>query len=186
MGALMALLEMESAPRPMPLRRHFTSGLPLPNVRALNRDHLDELQAFLLRLDRDSRVRRFGHAANDECLVAHVNKSLNEAACVFGVFIDGNLRGVLELYSSAPLPYSEVALVVEKDWRRQGFGWSLLRAAMHWAYDARERALRLIFTRDNWPMRQLTNKANARLDLVFDEICADIAPTPLRQSTRSS
>jgi hypothetical protein len=33
--------------------------------------------------------------------------------CLFGAFVDESLRGVLEIYSCAPHPYSEVVLVVD-------------------------------------------------------------------------
>jgi GNAT superfamily N-acetyltransferase len=148
----------------------------------LNRADFDDVEDFFLRLDRDSRCRRFGHAASDDVLRTHVAGAFNNASYLIGIFAQGELRGVLELYSCAPVPCAEAALVVEQGWRRRGFGWSLLRAAMEWAEGARESSLRLIFTRDNWPMRHLTSKANARVDLVLDEISAEIAPAARRRS----
>ena len=142
----------------------------------LNMDHLDEVEDFFLRLDRETRCRRFGHAAADHALRSHSAKAMADAAHVLGVYAGGDLRGVLEVYSCAPHSFAEVALVVEKDWRRRGLGWLLLCAAIRVADNLHVKTLRLVFTRDNWPMRRLTNKANARFDLVLDEICADIAP----------
>ena len=51
----------------------------------------------------------------------------------------------------------------------------MLRAAA----GSETQGIRLIFTRDNWPMRQLARKANARFDLVLDEICAVVTPARL-------
>jgi GNAT superfamily N-acetyltransferase len=162
------------------LRPYRADASRLARAMPLDRTHRDELQDFLTRLDRDSRCRRFGHAATDELLLTHAVKALSEASCVMGIFADQALRGVLELYSCKPAPILEGAIVVEQAWRRRGFGASLLRAGLGWACGARENSVRLIFTRDNWPMRQLASKANARFDLVLDEICAEVATDAVR------
>src|ERR687883_681015 len=78
-----------------------------------------------------------------------------DAACIIGIAADGRLRGVLELYSCAPQAHCEAALVVEPAWRRRGLGTALLRAAMRHAGEGALGPIRLIFTRDNWPMRKL-------------------------------
>ena len=143
---------------------------------------LEEFQEFLLGLDRDSRWRRFGHAASDDALLAHARNALAAASCVIGIALDGRLRGALEVYSCAPQPFGEAALVVDAQWRRRGLGFALLRAAAGWACENSVGSLRLIFTRDNWPMRRLASKANARFDLVLDEICAEITHAKLQRS----
>jgi GNAT superfamily N-acetyltransferase len=170
----MALLGIEHDIRPTPSLARSPIAPDVPEVRPLAREQLDELQDFFVRLDRDSRCRRFGHAASDESVVARAGVALEDASCVIGVFVDENLCGVLEIYSCNPQPYWEVALVVGQEWRRRGHGWALLRAAARWANVARRDSIRLIFTRDNWPMRQLANKANARFDLMLDEIWAEV------------
>lgn len=152
-------------------------------TKILDADDLGEVQDFFLRLDRESRCRRFGHAASDEVLRAHAVTASSDASCLIGIVVGGELRGVLELYSCAPAVCAEVALVVERGWRRRGLGWALLRAAMEWACGTGQGNLCLIFTRDNWPMRHLTNKANARFDLVLDEISAEISPGAVRQAS---
>jgi GNAT superfamily N-acetyltransferase len=68
----------------------------------------------------------------------------------------------------------DVTLVVERPWRNKGLGWALLGAAMEWVRHSETRTIRMIFSRNNWPMRALAHKANARLTLAFDEICASI------------
>lgn len=150
-----------------------------PQLALIDEDQLDVLQDFLLRLDRDSRWRCFGHAASDDTLVVHARTALDEASGVIGVTIDGTLRGILEIYSCAPRPFCEAALVVEPQWRRRGLGFALLRAAARFSCERGAGGIRLIFTRDNWPMRKLADKAQARFDLVLDELCAEIAPARL-------
>jgi hypothetical protein len=150
-----------------------------PHVWLLDCEQVEEFEEFLLRLDRDSRWRRFGHAASDEALQAHARSALAAASCVIGVSLDGTLRGALEIYSCAPQPFCEAALVVEPQWRRRGLGFAMLRAAARFAREASAGGIRLIFTRDNWPMRKLASKADARFDLVLDEFCAEVAPAKL-------
>jgi GNAT superfamily N-acetyltransferase len=169
----MALLGLEQGWTKTPRQR---SGPLSFRMQRLGREHRVELQDFLLRLDRDSRCRRFGHAASDDIVAAYAVTALEDAS-VIGVFVDEILRGALELYCCAPHG-SEAALVVDQNWRRRGLGWALLRAAVAAVGEAQ--GIRLIFTRDNWPMRHLASKANARFDLVLDEICAEVTPARLR------
>ena len=178
----MALFGIEHDIRPKAFRARATTGPLSPEIRPLGVEQREEIEDFLVRLDRESRCRRFGHAASDEIVIAHAGTALEDASCLFGAFVDESLRGVLEIYSCAPHPYSEVALVVDPHWRRRGFGWALLRAAASWAGETRHGDIRLIFTRDNWPMRRLASKANARFDLVLDEICAEITHAKLQRS----
>jgi GNAT superfamily N-acetyltransferase len=72
----------------------------------------------------------------------------------------------------------DVTLVVERPWRNKGLGWALLGAAMEWVRHSETRTIRMVFSRDNWPMRALAHKANAQLTRVFDEICASITVMP--------
>jgi GNAT superfamily N-acetyltransferase len=111
----------------------------------------------------------------------HAHHALTTASCVIGVSVDGTLRGILELYSCAPQPFCEAALVVDPRWRRRGLGFALLHAATRWVGGTSSGSIRLIFTRDNWPMRKLASKAGARFDLVLDEICAEVAPSASRK-----
>ena len=93
---------------------------------------------------------------------------------MIGAFFGRDLRGVAEVYGDPDLR-GEVALVVEKDWRQRGIGWSLLRAAMQCARAAHMPSLHVTFSRHNWPMRKLIWKSGARIDLVVaDELTADI------------
>ena len=93
---------------------------------------------------------------------------------MIGVYVGCTLAGVLAFYESKRLDQINVALAVDTPWRRRGLGWALLVAAMRRAAGANQSYLRLIFSRHNWAMRELVRKADARLDLLMDEICADI------------
>lgn len=168
----MAWLELaQDGPAPA-----FETGafqFPVRRIRQLDHSNAVALTDLLLRLDRESRCRRYGWAASDAALAAHAARAL-ATAYVIGVTVDDVLRGVLELYADGPGAPAEAAIVVEQGWRRRGLGWALVQAAR--ARRGNQSGLRFIFTRDNWPMRQLASKASARFDLLLDEICADVAP----------
>jgi GNAT superfamily N-acetyltransferase len=71
--------------------------------------------------------------------------------------------------------FGQVAFAIDANWRRRGIGSALLEAATRWAEQASVGTLRMVISRNNWPMRQLANQAGARLDYDLDEIFADIA-----------
>lgn len=135
-----------------------------------------QFQEFFMRLDGETRRHRFGHALSNDALRAHAIRALRTADCVLGAAVDGKWRGAIELYCSESTPWIEGALVVERDWRRRGLGWALLVAAIQRTRTMNGPKIRIFFARDNWPMRNLANKANARFDLVLDEFCADFGP----------
>ena len=111
--------------------------------------------------------------SNFSCLNSRHSSScwLDSAA---GVLSDKNLCGLVELYESNS-GWVEAAFVVDQGWRRQGIASTLLRAAKEAATEIDIEVLRMIFPRDNWPMRQLANKANAKFDMVLDELSAEVA-----------
>jgi len=92
-----------------------------------------------------------------------------------GAIINDSLHGLVEI-ADCDDPQVWIAwLVVEPRWRRCGLGTALFASAVSRAETCSDRTtLRLIFTRHQWPMRRLAMKANARLDLVLEELWADI------------
>ena len=69
----------------------------------------------------------------------------------------------------------KVSLRRDANWRRRGIGSALLESGTRWAEQASVATLRMVGSRNNWPMRQLAHKVGARLDFDLDEIFADIA-----------
>jgi GNAT superfamily N-acetyltransferase len=143
-------------------------------IAELGQRHQAALQNLLLSLDPLSRYCRFAFTSDDAHLVRHATHALSTATWIAGAFPDRDLRGVIELYRHKDSSVVEAAIAVEAGWRRRGIGAALLRAAAAWATDADVKSIRLIFSAGNWPMRKLVSKANARLDLEFGEICADV------------
>jgi GNAT superfamily N-acetyltransferase len=148
------------------------SGTPSPVVAQLGPAHESQFLDLLLGLDNESRAARFGHALGEASLIAYGKGALSTAAFIAGVFVDGTLRGVVDVFDGNGV--YKIAFAVHQDWRRRGFGLALLTAAREWAQQSGVTTLRLVMSRSNWPTRNLAQKMGARFDLSLDEIRADI------------
>jgi GNAT superfamily N-acetyltransferase len=137
-------------------------------------------------LDVSSRCARFGWASSDDSLMTHARSLVAGATHLIGAFAGGELRGILEIYADGTGRSAEVALVVAPPWRRRGFGQAMLTAAVAWAEQNGVSAIQLIFSRENWPMRQLAATAHAKFDMALDEICAEIAVPAVSASDTAS
>jgi len=146
-----------------------------PIVARLGLEHEAQLSQLLVGLDQASRANRFGHPASDACVQAYAKSALTTATFMAGTFGDGTLVGVVEVFVGGSDGLAEVAFAVHGDWRRCGLCSALLEAAKEWAAQSGVKTLRMVIARNNWPMRQLADKASARLDIDLDEIFADIA-----------
>lgn len=144
------------------------------NIRLLTPADQSELRRIFLTLEPSACYCKFGRAASDVSLIDHANNSLATADWIIAAFVGERIRGVVEGYSSGLFGWVEAAFVVEKDWRRRGLGWALLQAAIRQASQCEASKLRMVFSRENWPMRNLAHKARAELDFVLDEMCADV------------
>jgi len=105
--------------------------------------------------------------------------SARAATWIAGIFIERRLCGLVEVYDLEPAGTVEAAFLVEQTCRRRGFGTALLQAAIKWATESDRTVFRMLFSRGNWPMRKLARNAQARLDLVSDEVLADITIAPV-------
>jgi GNAT superfamily N-acetyltransferase len=112
---------------------------------------------------------------------AYAKCAIASAAFIAGVFAQGRIIGVVEVFEPSSDGVAEAAFAVAADWRRQGVGSDLLVAARRWAEQSGISTLRMFISRNNRPMRQFAHNAGARLDLDL-QIVADIAvpaATPL-------
>jgi GNAT superfamily N-acetyltransferase len=138
-------------------------------------EHEGQLVEFLCGLDRFSRVNRFGHSASDARLEAYAKGAIASAAFIAGVFAQGRIIGVVEVFEPSRDGVAEAAFAVATNWRRQRVGSDLLVVARQWAEQFGIRTLRMFISSNNWPMRQFAHNAGARLDFDLNEISADIA-----------
>ena len=152
--------------------------LPQPQIRRLSHHHEADLCDLLLGLDGPSRASRFSGTMKEASLIQYAHSAVSSATFIAGAYIDGRIRGVVEIYDSAGGDFSEAAFVVHQDWRRRGIGFALLQVAQKWCTESRRSTLRMVFERCNMPMRKLANKAAAQIDLLMDEIVADVEIGP--------
>jgi GNAT superfamily N-acetyltransferase len=144
-------------------------------VRTLGAEDESAFRALLLGLDDASRLSRFCGVISDDGIAWHTRQALRGTAWLAGLFVDGELCGVVELYKTRYPDDLEAAFAVADRWRRLGLGTALLFAALEWARHTRRATLRMIFSRTNWPMRRLASKAEPTFDLALDEFIASVA-----------
>jgi hypothetical protein len=144
-----------------------------PRITRLSADELPLMERFLLETDLETRASRFGGATSDAGVMTYARVTMQHARLLLGLFIDGKLRGLLEAHDCGDRRM-EVALIVASSFRRKGFGTSLLREAIAQSGHVDAVRYQMIFAPDNWAMRRIAQKSNAKLDLVLGEFCADI------------
>lgn len=129
--------------------------------------------AHLLHLSAEDRYLRFGYAATDEHIIAHVETLNFEHTNVFGVF-----NRQLKLVAMAQLAYTldrncvrcaEFGVSVDHEARGQAYGQALFaRAAQHARNEGIDRFLVHALTQ-NRPMLHIARKAGAELAMNGDE-----------------
>jgi GNAT superfamily N-acetyltransferase len=150
---------------------------PQTKIKCLEIAPRADFRSILAPPDRASQSDVFGTVLTDGGCADRSTFARDEAVRAFGAFVGSRLRGLLEIYRGAA-GHVEVALIVERRWQNKGVGWALLSAAMEWGRQSDTHSIRLIFSRNNWPMRAIARKAGAQFNLVFGEIHADIAIEP--------
>jgi GNAT superfamily N-acetyltransferase len=154
--------------------RRLPAGATRPNITRLSSEHEAQLSALQCGLDKAACINRFGHLASNACVQVYAKDAAAGAAYMAGAFNAGRLIGVVEVFAARDR-VAVVAFAVDADCRRRGIASVLLEAATRGADQAGVATLRMVISRNNWPMRQLAHKAGARLNFDLDEISADIA-----------
>ena len=144
---------------------------------AAYRDHL-------LRLDSDSRHRRFSGAISDDVIARHAATADGIDVVVHGFFVDGMLRGAAELRRTGSLfaREGEAAFSVEQPWQSHGVGTELLERTLLSARNRGIKLLRMDCLADNQRMQQLARKFDAEFKFEFGNVTGEVdAPrsTPL-------
>ncbi len=160
---------------------------PLPDGGSVRKLWIGETDAYrdhLLRLDRDSRRRRFSGSVSDEFIARHA-ATINEiGVVVHGFFIDGVLRGAAELRPIGPLfkHDAEAAFSIEQPWQSHGVGTELLERTLLSARNRGVTSLQMICLAENQRMQQLARKFEAGLSFDFGSVIGEVDPprfTPL-------
>ena len=101
-------------------------------IRKLWIGETDAYRDHLLRLDRESRHRRFSGAVSDEFIARHAATVNEIGVVVHGFFVDGVLRGAAELRHEGSLfsHEAEAAFSIEQPWQSHGVGTELLERTL--------------------------------------------------------
>ncbi|MCA8932578.1 MAG: GNAT family N-acetyltransferase [Rhodospirillaceae bacterium] len=130
------------------------------------------LRAHLLRLNEVDRRLRFFRGASDEAIHYYCEKINWTGATIIGCFIDGELRGVVELiFNRDRFPrQGEVALSVERPYQATGIGSVLMRMALTAARNRYVSRVYMICLQENRRMQRLARRFDAELDVQEGEV----------------
>jgi len=152
-------------------------------VRKLWPGEADAYRDHLLRLDPESRHRRFTGTVGDDFIAQHARSIEAFGVIVYGFFIDGTLRGAAELRPAAPFAReAEAAFSVEQPWQSHGVGTVLLERILLAARNRGITALEMQCLADNRRMQDLARKFAAEFRFDFGSVVGEVDPprfTPL-------
>ena len=154
---------------------------PLPNsgiVRKLWLNEAGDYAEHLMRLDKDSRRKRFSGAVSDELIRRHAEKARGYGVVIHGFFVDGVLRGAAELRHPVS-PFSrngEAAFSIEHDWQSHGVGSALLERTLLAARNRGIKLLKMHCLAENERMQQLARKFDAELKFDFGGVIGEVDP----------
>jgi GNAT superfamily N-acetyltransferase len=160
---------------------------PLPDGGAIRKLWIGEADAYrdhLLRLDAESRHRRFSGTVSDDFIARHAATANDIGVVVHGFFVDGVLRGAAELrrIGSVFTHEAEAAFSIEQPWQSHGVGTELLERTLLSARNRGIKALHMHCLADNQRMQQLARKFEADLSFDFGSVVGEVDParsTPL-------
>ena len=135
------------------------SAQPKVVLRGLTRRDQAQHAAHLLRLTREDRYARFHVTTRDEAIEAYSRGLDWQHDLIFGLFVDGVLRGVGELIRDGEA--AEISLSVEAPWQHGGFGRTLALALVLAARRVGVTEISMSFLSDNRPMRALSRDLGA-------------------------
>ncbi len=154
---------------------------PLPDGGAIRKLWTGESDAYrdhLLRLDRDSRYRRFSGTVPDEFIARHAATANEIGVVVHGFFVDGVLRGAAELRRNGSVftHKAEAAISIEQPWQSHGVGTELLERTLLSARNRGIKSLHMLCLTDNQRMQQLARKFEADLTFDFGSVVGEVDP----------
>jgi GNAT superfamily N-acetyltransferase len=136
----------------------------------------------LLRLDAESRRNRFGGAVSDEFIRRYAEPSALIDAIIYGLFVDGVLRGAAELRLLEHAGDAEAALSIERAWQSRGVGTALLERVLLAARNRQIERLHMLCLAENRRMQRLARKFGAELSFQSGGVVGEMKarhPTPM-------
>ncbi|HVV63487.1 MAG TPA: GNAT family N-acetyltransferase [Pseudolabrys sp.] len=148
------------------------------HIRKLWVGETDAYRDHLLRLDMESRNRRFSGAVSDDFVRRHAATARGVGVVIHGFFVDGVLRGAAEL-RRVGLPFAqeaEAAFSIEQPWQSLGVGTLLLERTLLTARNRGIKSLHMHCLSDNRRMQQLARKFAADLSFDFGSVVGEVTP----------
>jgi len=147
-------------------------------IRKLWPGETDAYRDHLLRLDHESRHRRFSGAVTDEVIARHAATATGLGVVVYGFFVDGVMRGAAELRQSGSLfsHKAEAAFSIEQPWQSHGVGTELLQRTLLSARNRGINSLRMDCLVENRRMQQLARKFDAEFSFDFGSVVGEVDP----------
>ena len=147
-------------------------------IRKLWIGETDAYRDHLLRLDHESRHRRFSGAVSDEVIARHTATAKGHGVVVYGFFVDGVLRGAAELRQIGSLfsREAEAAFSIEQPWQSHGVGTELLERTLLSARNRGIKSLRMDCLAENRRMQQLARKFDAEFSFDFGSVVGEVDP----------
>lgn len=147
-------------------------------IRKLWIGETDAYRDHLLRLDHESRHRRFSGAVSDEVIERHAATAKGLGVVVYGFFVDGVLRGAAELRQNGSLfaREAEAAFSIEQPWQSHGVGTELLERTLLSARNRGIKSLRMDCLAENRRMQQLARKFDAEFSFDFGSVVGEVDP----------
>ncbi len=139
-----------------------------------------EYRAHLLRLNEKDRRARFLVPVSDATIIHHVEHLDPGWSVVIGAFIDGMLRGAVELCGGPRegRELVELAVSVELEAQGQGVGTELVRRAVLFAQNRSIKRIILLCLLENRRMQYITRKCTGTLDLDAADVIGEIGVPP--------
>lgn len=146
-------------------------------VRRLHASDQANVCDHFLSLDAESRRARFCAAVSEDWVLRYAKKSLSgDVTC--GAFIDGQLRGLVEIrdIQQADPSFAEAALSVDPAWQNLGIGDALFQRMLAVAGHSGVGTIQMFFLKDNSRMRHLALRYDATLAQSQDDVAAILHP----------
>ena len=153
-------------------------------IRKLWVGEADAYRDHLLRLDPESRYRRFSGTMADEIIARHAATIGQSGVVVHGFFVHGLLRGAAEMrHIGSPFgTEAEAAFSIEQPWQSHGIGTELLERTLLSARNRGIKSVQMQWLPENRRMQQLAHKFAADIKLDYGAVLGEVdAPrlTPL-------
>lgn len=154
-------------------------------IRRLRRGETDLLVGHFLRLDPESRRRRFGRVMTDAALVSYAAAEDARPGVVEGAFVDAVLRGVAELrpFGAPADGTAEAAVSVEAEFQGRGIGTGLFGRIMLVAQNDGVRSLSVLCLEENTAMQRIARRKGGDLVAWPGEVVGTVPePRPTQAS----